>query len=377
MSTEQATDAATPDAATSDAATSDAAAPGAAASPEAPPEPSPGELAIEAALKAVGAIPATSDAATGDSEDSGSTDVAAPAAALEAPRRVRKPMIVTAVVVGLALVATPLVLSRLNDDPEASGAPTAAGYPQDPSAGAGSVPAPAGGPIDQPTPAAQSAGVAPVAGAVPGPGSQVNPAPVAPQAGRPAQSGAPAPVVPPVNPPATPRQAAGPTYEATAGPGCGGTTGYSSVGSFRSGKEGWVDHGGGCGAAYVSVPMSGWPDKDDDSAYGLWTFNTGPVTTGTCAVSVYVPAGDLVDVGGDPTSYRVHDRFDVGKGGEVGAFEVKQVARRGQWVEAGTFRIGGAKLAVKLLSRGKDWSDSGSKTYAHHAAAAVKVKCQA
>jgi hypothetical protein len=175
-----------------------------------------------------------------------------------------------------------------------------------------------------------------------------------------------------VKPPAPP---APPTFSAMAGPGCGGPTKFTGVGSYRDGKEGWVDHGSGCGSAFVSIPMSGDARKDDTSAFGVWTFSTGPVTTGTCAVSVYVPNGSLQEVGGNPTSYRVYDSY-VPSGSPTGSFEIKQVSERGKWVGAGSFRVTSGKLAVQLLTRGQDWNSSGP-TYAHHAAAMVKADCKA
>jgi hypothetical protein len=154
----------------------------------------------------------------------------------------------------------------------------------------------------------------------------------------------------------------------TMGPGCGG---YTSVGSFRDGRKGWVDHGDGkCGSAYVSVPMSGDPRRDDASAYGQWTFTT----SGSCDVSVFIPNGSLEEVGGNPTVYYVYDRNGVG-GTPMASFAIKQVEKRGQWVNAGKFKASG-NLTVQLLTRGQDWNNSGP-TYAHHAASAIKADCTA
>ncbi|GHH30333.1 hypothetical protein [Lentzea cavernae] len=154
----------------------------------------------------------------------------------------------------------------------------------------------------------------------------------------------------------------------TTGPGCGG---YTSVGSYRDGRKGWVDHGDGrCGTSFVSIPMSGDARRDDSSAYGMWTFSV----TGTCDVSVFVPNGSLEQVGGNPTVYYVFDRNGVG-GTPMASFAIKQVDKRGQWVSAGKFKASG-NLTVQLLSRGQDWNGSGP-TYAHHAAGAVKADCTA
>ncbi|MDX3661187.1 hypothetical protein PV646_28115 [Streptomyces sp. ID05-26A] len=154
----------------------------------------------------------------------------------------------------------------------------------------------------------------------------------------------------------------------TTGPGCGG---FTSVGSYRDGKKGWVDHGDGkCGSTFVSIPMSGDARRDDNSAYGMWTF----AVTGSCDVSVHVPNGGTEEVGGNPTVYYVFDRNGVG-GTPMASFAIKQVDKRGQWVSAGKFKASG-NLTIQLVTRGQDWNNSGP-TYAHHAASAVKADCTA
>lgn len=154
----------------------------------------------------------------------------------------------------------------------------------------------------------------------------------------------------------------------TTGPGCGG---YTNVGLYRDGRKGWVDRGDGkCGSTFVSIPMSGDARRDDGSAYGMWTFSV----SGTCDVSVFVPNGNLEEVGGNPTVYYVFDRSGVG-GPPMASFAIKQVEKRGQWVNAGKFKASG-NLTVQLLTRGQDWNNSGP-TYAHHAASAVKADCTA
>ncbi|WP_245848351.1 hypothetical protein [Lentzea kentuckyensis] len=154
----------------------------------------------------------------------------------------------------------------------------------------------------------------------------------------------------------------------TMGPGCGG---YTNVGLYRDGRKGWVDHGDGkCGSAFVSIPMSGDARRDDASAYGQWTFTAA----GTCEVSVFIPNGNIEEVGGNPTVYNVFDRNGVG-GAPLASFAIKQVDKRGQWVNAGKFKSSG-NLTVQLLTRGQDWNNSGP-TYAHHAASAIKADCTA
>ena len=174
------------------------------------------------------------------------------------------------------------------------------------------------------------------------------------------------PAPPPANETATQAVTGGKSL--TMGPGCGG---YSNVGLYRDGRKGWVDHGDGkCGTAFVSVPMSGDARRDDASAYAQWTFTAA----GTCEVSVFIPNGNIEEVGGNPTVYNVFDRNGVG-GAPLASFAIKQVDKRGQWVNAGKFKSSG-NLTVQLLTRGQDWNNSGP-TYAHHAASAVKADCTA
>lgn len=171
---------------------------------------------------------------------------------------------------------------------------------------------------------------------------------------------------PVVQPPVDNGRAPSGAKSVTTGPGCGG---WTAAGSFRDGKKGWVDHGDGkCGSTYVSIPMSGDSRRDDSSAYGQWIFSA----TGTCSVSVHIPNGDLTEVGGNPTVYYVYDRNGVG-GTPMASFAIKQVDKRGQWVDVGKFKANG-NLTVQLLTRGQDWNNAGP-TYAHHAAGAIKADC--
>ncbi|MFI7122133.1 hypothetical protein [Amycolatopsis sp. NPDC049868] len=331
----------------------------------------------EAETVAAGAVPPVVDPGT---------DVESPS-----PGGMSKPVVVAAAIAGVVLVALPMALSGVLGDASSGEGPGPAGYAKDLPPDGGFVPGLAAPPADNGGVAAgrpgnqlpgQAADGIPAGrpGAAADPGTAGLPGGQAPGAGGgpapgPQQQPAPPPAQQPQGPPAPGVSAA--TYEGMAGRGCGGGTGFTGVGAYSDGKAGWVNHGnGGCGTSFVSIPMSGDANKDDTSAYGLWTFNTGPVTTGSCAVSVFVPTGDVTVVGGSPSVYRVYDRFAVDKGTPVGTFQIDQIGNRGRWVNVGTFRINGAKLAVQLLTRGRDWSGS-TKTYAHHAAAMVKAKCQA
>jgi len=307
---------------------------------------------------------------------SGST---ASTAATAKGRHVSRPMVVAAAVAGAVLVALPVAFSAVSDDSGPSDDTRDPGYAFIPRPADGFVPG-----LAQPSasggassaalpsdPVVVQAGTDP-AGIPVGPAGQQamggrNQTPVQNQS--PGQQAGSTPVA------AQPTTAARVTYEGMAGPGCGGTTMYNSVGLYRDGKEGWVDQGnGGCGTSFVTVPMSGDANRDDPGQYALWMFHTGPVAVGSCTVSVFVPNGDVTKAGGDPTYYRVFNRFDISKTGPIGSFTVRQVAHRGTWVTVGSFRVSDSKLAVQLLNRGQDWEGT-TKTYAHHAAAMVRARC--
>ncbi|MFD7453366.1 hypothetical protein [Kitasatospora sp. NPDC059827] len=368
---------------------------------------------------------AAGPAATG-SGTSGTDEAGAPHPAEERSgrRRVPRPA-VAAAAVGVVLMGLPLVMGHGEVGTDAveplggtgtsrpdtpvpqpagpgtpSGTPAAAttgpatpsGTPTDPAATAPpGTPAPgtpeqqpapgavvaAGAPLDRaadPAPAARSGtgsgtgtGTAnrPAAGPQPGTG----PAPQGPAGQPPAQPAAPQPV--PQQPQQPPQQPAAPSYSALAGPGCSGSgTGYRENG-HSGGSRDWVtnhDGGTGCGGDYTSVPMSGDRNKDDENSVS-WTFSTGPVSSGSCRISVYVPnSGDLKAVGGAPAYYTVQNSG----GGTAGSFTVNQPQHRGQWVDVGTFQLGGGRIGVQLHTRGIDW---GGTAGAHLAASTVKADC--
>lgn len=167
-----------------------------------------------------------------------------------------------------------------------------------------------------------------------------------------------------------------------AGPWCSNSgTGFNQYGWFDQGQTGWYNTstggwtGDSCSGKYSAVPMSGDATHDDSNST-VWTFKTGAVSSGSCQVSVYIPNdGDIKAVGGDPTYYTVQNQFGPGSG-TIGSFSINQTANRGHWVGAGSFSVSNGQLAVMLHTRGQDWSGS-TKTYAHHAADAVKVSCTA
>ncbi|MGW6688111.1 hypothetical protein [Streptomyces sp. NPDC054961] len=176
--------------------------------------------------------------------------------------------------------------------------------------------------------------------------------------------------------------AAAKTYQAVAGAGCSGSgTGYSQNGWFDDGQAGWKTYSGGwggdgCNGRFTAIPMSGAPKKDNGN-YALWTFRTGQVSTGRCQVSVYIPNNkDIKAVGGAPAYYTVQNSLSAGSG-TISSFNINQRTQLGSWYNAGTYDVRGGQFAVMLHDRGQDWTGSGDKTYAHNAAAAVRVSCTA
>lgn len=367
--------------------------------------------------------PAATGSGTSSTDEAGAPE---PAEERSGRRRVPRPA-VAAAAVGVVLMGLPLVMGRGEvgtdaveplggtgtsrpdtpaPEPDAPGTPTGtpatpaattglatpSGTPTDPAATpAPGTPAP-GAPDQQPAPGAAPAAGAPAALAVgaapavragngaadrPATGSQSGPAPQAP-AQPPAQPAAPQPPQQPQQssqqPPAVPAPPAAPSYAGEAGPGCATTsTGYRENGR-SAGSRDWVtnyDGGTDCGGDYTSVPMSGDRNKDDGNSV-FWTFSTGPVSSGSCRVSVYIPNNrDLKAVGGAPAYYTVQNGSSPGSG-TIGSFTINQPQNLGQWVSAGTYQLSGNRVGVVLHTRGIDW---GSTAGARLAASTVKVDC--
>ncbi|MET9615531.1 hypothetical protein [Kitasatospora indigofera] len=350
------------------------------------------------------------------------------------PGRIPRPMVAAAVIAGLVLIGVPLGIGRFGGDDPHPGAdgPPPAGYTQQDGGGDGFVPGvdaqgnvtlpapvPGADPSAQPAlPAApttdpgaaggtgqeqnaagggrpggrpgsaQSSGAAgtPATGGQPAgqgaaAGGAAGGAAAAGGAGgaaQPPQTQPPAAAQPPAAKPAPP---AAPVYNAVAGLWCsppGNTTTTQQYGRYEKGQEGWVTNSGGyaadgCNGKYASLPMSGAAEKDDGNSV-VWTFNTAPVVNGSCKLAVYVPAsGDIKAVGGAPSYYTVQSKSEPGSG-TISHFVVNQTSSRGSWVAVGTYPATNGKIAVMLHTRGEDWKD-GTKTYAHHAASAVRADC--
>jgi hypothetical protein len=203
----------------------------------------------------------------------------------------------------------------------------------------------------------------------------VGPTVAAAPAGEPARA---APGVPSPAKPAPPAAA----FTAVAGERCpqDATRGYLRAGNRdgrrdgRRGRDGdrrsplrftggWT--GDGCSGAYHAVATS---DRTGGGTLSLWWFRTGPVDRGSCAVSVYVPQPrDGDDLGARTAHYSVLSGSTRAPD-RSGGFSVDQVANQGRWVEAGSFPIRAASVAVQLLDQ-----DGGGKRLA---AAQVRVACR-
>jgi translation initiation factor IF-2 len=170
-------------------------------------------------------------------------------------------------------------------------------------------------------------------------------------------------------------------YTAVAGPDCDSGQRFQKHGYTSDAKTGWSTStggyvGGGCDGHYVSVPMSGSATKDAANTTN-WLFDL-PSSVSACRVSVYIPANSsLLKVGGTDTYYTVYRYFLPKDSNQIGHFTINQVAHEGSWYNlSGWYPITEKKLSVELHDRGLDWQGS-TRTYAHHAASAVRVSCTA
>lgn len=284
--------------------------------------------------------------------------------------RVSKPVLAAAGIAGLVLLSVPLLIAGLlpdDDNTPTRALPDPAAYADEGDPQAGFVPGMAQE-RQQPLP---PVGLYPTPQTPPGPVGGTPAAPPEVPAGTPDPA---VPEQPAQQPNDVARKAA---FTALGGPGCGGSS-FSRPGYYTDGNKGWSSSkgayvGGGCDGSYFSVPMSGDRNKDGDNS-AVWRFTTGDVKQGSCQVSVYVPRGDLTKVGGDPSYYTVYQSDQTSN--PVGDFQIFQVREQGNWVNAGRFPVTDGRLTVKLHSRGVDWTDKGP-TYAHHAAAQLKLDCSA
>ncbi|MFD9959935.1 hypothetical protein [Amycolatopsis sp. NPDC058986] len=281
----------------------------------------------------------------------------------ESANRVSRPILAGAGVVGLVLLAAPLLVMALvnHADPTPAPVPDPAAFQDKAGPHGGLVP-----------------GAQPDTGAAGGLPNPAVPAPPGAPAGQQAAPGglpAGAPPAAPGGPPAAPQPPAGSPpaaqsaqpFAMVAGPGCSAGS-FGKPGYYTKGDEGWLGSGSGgyggdgCNGSFYSVPMSGDNRDGDNSA--VWNFTTGPVSQGSCQVLVYIPTGDATRVGGNPSYYTVSSG---------GSFQINQTQQQGRWVDAGRFAVSGGKFSVQLHSRGVDWKNSGG--LAHHAAAQLKITC--
>ncbi len=191
-------------------------------------------------------------------------------------------------------------------------------------------------------------------------------------------SASPSPSRPPAAAPAKPgNKPSGATFTAVAGDGCphDATRGYAEVGRYTDGSRGWYSRssggwtGNGCSGSFDALPMSGFADQDDTSAFVVWWFKPANFRQGTCEISVYVPTGnDFQDVAGSPAFYNmfVRERDWVRTAG----FRIEQIQARGSWVPAGSYPLRDGQITVQMVTRGEDPNGE------HLAAAQVRASCR-
>lgn len=173
-------------------------------------------------------------------------------------------------------------------------------------------------------------------------------------------------------------QGPGTVFSAIAGPYCSGPQRFQMHDYVSDKRTGWSSStggykGSGCDGRYVSMPMSGGSGDGANSVN--WLFDTS-ADAKQCRISVYIPrSSDVMRVGGTATYYSVYRAFTPKSDNLVGSFSINQVAHQGGWYDvSGTFPVGTRKISVKMHDRGTNKKGS-TKTYAHHAAAAVRVNC--
>ncbi|MBV9381481.1 MAG: helix-turn-helix domain-containing protein [Streptosporangiaceae bacterium] len=171
----------------------------------------------------------------------------------------------------------------------------------------------------------------------------------------PAQSPSPTPPPHRTTPPPKPT-----TFAALAGPGCASDASY---GGYPAQGWIWQSSGGYCGG-FLSHWITG-SNASGDTSYSTytWWFKTG-LSSATCSVGVYAPAGRTTVVGGHPGHYHVY----TGSGQNAGNFDLDERDNMGSWLSAGSFPDTGTFWVVL------DNAASGSHQVA---ASALSVDCRA
>ncbi|WP_194892999.1 hypothetical protein [Catenulispora pinisilvae] len=184
----------------------------------------------------------------------------------------------------------------------------------------------------------------------------------------------------PPPPPVTSSTAQGPSYYGMSGIGCpaDSSRGVSTVGSGSASGWGTETSGGwnqaGCNGRFSTMPMNGSGTKFDSVNSVTWWFHTGPVVSGSCTVSVYVPDdGTPKHSAGAPALYQVFSGSNNQT--NVGSFTVQQPSYRGKWTAYSQqwFPTSDGSIAVRLTDQGIDW---GSGAGDQLGAASVQVTCR-
>ncbi|SDZ16308.1 hypothetical protein SAMN05216215_104953 [Saccharopolyspora shandongensis] len=169
-----------------------------------------------------------------------------------------------------------------------------------------------------------------------------------------------------------------------AGAGCSNTATeqYQAVGYHTNGSKGWYIRNGGaadgrCRGTFDAMPMSGDLDTSGPDNSAKWTFDvSGKVTTGTCALSVYIPNdSNRRNVGATKAHYSIFNSFEQGAANVIGVRDINQVTNLGRWVDLGSYKITQGKISVKLHDRGEDYAGGADGEGAHIASTQVRATC--
>ncbi|MFJ9443421.1 hypothetical protein ACIRRH_16340 [Kitasatospora sp. NPDC101235] len=185
----------------------------------------------------------------------------------------------------------------------------------------------------------------------------------------------PAPNHPAPQQPAPPAAAKPPApVTVIAGPYCTGGGVYKTNGWFDQGAKGWRNNSGGYSGDGCNGTYASMPMSGDANKDDS---GNSVVWTFTVDKVASCTLSVYIPASGDVKQVGGNPSYYTVQsgGGQVGSFSINQTASRGSWVNQGPFSYRGP-ISVTLHSRGLDWSGS-TETYAHHAAGAVRATCTA
>jgi hypothetical protein len=168
-------------------------------------------------------------------------------------------------------------------------------------------------------------------------------------------------VIDPVRRTPTPTPSApGVTATMMTGPGCPVAGGAWSAAQSRA--DGWITVGGGtpqCGGQALATYTTTSTTSAQDT-YSWW-FRTA--RTATCALRIFVPNAA-------PSSAAAHYEVFAAES-RLGGFDIVQARHKGEWVDAGTWKVTGGLLQAQLTDRA-DYAGA----HHHVTAAAASLACR-